>query len=242
MDSLEGTYPGGIAGVARSILASSSATRPRDRRGVLGGAEGSDPRPGEVVALAGPPGSGVEAAFARTRLGGRIVDGFRSTHLVAVLGAPEEMDRDLRTAVRLLLEADPAGGRKAARRILSEIGLAHRAHLRCADLPATERARLRIARALALRPRILAGSDPFPGLAPGEYRKLGWLLRRLAERRGLAVVLALSRMDQAALLSDRVVGFRRGRPLFDLPASRFDDGPRAPCSHAFPRCGGDPSA
>ena len=79
-----------------------------------------------------------------------------------------------------------------------------------------------MARALARRPRLLLGDEPFASLDLPLARRLAEDLRRLATRDGVTVVLALHQIALARALADRIIGVNDGRVLFDGPACAFD--------------------
>ncbi len=74
-----------------------------------------------------------------------------------------------------------------------------------------------MARALARRPRLLLGDEPFSSLDLPLARRLGEDLRRLATRDGVTVVLVLHQIALARALADRIVGINDGRVLVRRP-------------------------
>jgi phosphonate transport system ATP-binding protein len=106
---------------------------------------------------------------------------------------------------------------------LRDVGLSDRALERVENLSGGEKQRIGIARALARRPRLLLGDEPFSSLDLTRGRKLGEDLRALATRDGVTVVLALHQIVLARALADRIVGLKDGRIFFDGPAEAFEE-------------------
>lgn len=121
----------------------------------------------------------------------------------------------------------PHETRERAAKALADVGLAERAFERVENFSGGERQRIGIARALARRPRLLLGDEPFSALDLSLARRLGEDLRALATRDGVAVVLVFHQIALARALADRIVGLNHGRVVFDGPASAFDAGAEA---------------
>lgn len=119
----------------------------------------------------------------------------------------------------------PRAMREAACRVLDEVGLLARAGERVERLSGGERQRVGLARALVRRPSLLLGDEPFASVDPLLAEHLGALLRDLAARRRVTVVLVLHQLALARGLADRIVGLSAGRVVFDGAASEF--GPTA---------------
>src|SRR5947208_5738937 len=62
--------------------------------------------------------------------------------------------------------------REPARAVLAQVGLAHRADERCANLSHGEHRQLEIAMALATRPRMLLLDEPMSGMGPDESARM----------------------------------------------------------------------
>lgn len=112
--------------------------------------------------------------------------------------------------------------RLRAAQALRDVGLLDRAMERVEKFSGGEKQRIGMARALARRPRLLLGDEPFSSLDLPLARRLGDDLRRLATRDGVTVVLVLHQIALARALADRIVGINDGRVLFDGPAECFN--------------------
>jgi lipopolysaccharide export system ATP-binding protein len=84
------------------------------------------------------------------------------------------------------------------------VELEGRLRIRAGDLSGGERRRLELARALIGRPKVLVCDEPFAGIDPAGARRLGTLLRKLADG-GTAVVLADHHVAEALLVCDRAL-------------------------------------
>jgi ABC-type polar amino acid transport system ATPase subunit len=97
----------------------------------------------------------------------------------------------------------------AAHRLLSALGVAHRASAFPRQLSGGEAQRVAIARALALDPALLLMDEPTSALDPARRGALGDALRRLALE-GRALLIATHDVDFARSFADRVVVLHRG--------------------------------
>ena len=114
-----------------------------------------------------------------------------------------------------------------ALRLLSECGFPSQSQdLYPAQLSGGMRARVALARALAVEPRLLLLDEPFNGLDLQMRRSLQSRLRDLVERRGLGAVLVTHDLLEASRIADEVVAISSTggvayRETFDLsPAER----------------------
>jgi ABC-type branched-subunit amino acid transport system ATPase component/ABC-type branched-subunit amino acid transport system permease subunit len=80
------------------------------------------------------------------------------------------------------------------------------------DLPHVDRRLVEIARALAMRPRVLLLDEPAAGLMSSDKDGLSGLLRRIADA-GIAVILVEHDMRLVMGISDHVVVLDAGRPI-----------------------------
>jgi NitT/TauT family transport system ATP-binding protein len=145
--------------------------------------------------------------------------------LLANVGLPLRMRRLPRPVVR-----------ERAMALLTSFGLANAAGLYPAQLSGGMKKRGLLARALIYQPRLLLMDEPFAALDAQMRAQLQSELRRAVRETGIAVLFVTHDIEEAALLSDRVVviGGTPGRvidelainlgPERDAEALRFDDG------------------
>ena len=190
-----------------------------------------DVAPGEVCAITGPSGSGKStllgliAGLDRPTAGSVAVDGtdlarldedalarfrrdtlgyvFQAYHLIPTLTAWE----NVAVPLELAAVSDPAG---AARRLLTEVGLADRAEHYPVQLSGGEQQRVAIARAIALRPKLLLADEPTGNLDSATGAATIDLLLRLRRERGATLVL-VTRDEALTRHADRIVALRDGR-------------------------------
>ncbi len=87
---------------------------------------------------------------------------------------------------------------------LEEVGLADKADVRADSLPYGLQRKLEIARALALRPKLLLLDEPAAGMNPEESQELAGLVRTLHARHGLTILLIEHHMDVVMELCERI--------------------------------------
>jgi urea transport system ATP-binding protein len=78
------------------------------------------------------------------------------------------------------------------------------------DLSGGQQQQLAIARALASNPKLLLLDEPTEGIQPSIIKDIGRVIRRLAERRTMAIVLVEQYYDFAAELADQYLVMERG--------------------------------
>lgn len=112
-----------------------------------------------------------------------------------------------------------------ARRLLEFVGLSAFADDEARNLPFGHQRRLEIARALALRPKLLLLDEPAAGLTHGEIEDLVALIRGLADR-GMTIVLVEHHVDMIMAVSDRVTVLDYGEVIADGPPATIQADPR----------------
>ncbi len=201
---------------------------------------------GEFVVLAGRSGSGKTSLlraccgliphFHGGRLAGAVSVGGRDTRdagpgeLADVVGYvaqdPETQIVSTTVAAELELPLRFRGDHPAARaRAVEEVALAlnipHLLQRAVATLSGGEMQRVALAVALVTRPPLILLDEPTSQLDPVAGDELIWLLRRLNEEWGVAVLLAEHRLERCLAAADRVVGMEGGRVCFDGPPRNF---------------------
>ncbi|WP_149540311.1 branched-chain amino acid ABC transporter ATP-binding protein/permease [Siccirubricoccus phaeus] len=101
-----------------------------------------------------------------------------------------------------------------ARLLLEVVGLTDFAEEAARNLPFGHQRRLEIARALALRPKLLLLDEPAAGLTHGEIEDLVALIRGLADR-GMTIILVEHHVEMIMAVSDRVTVLDHGEVIAD---------------------------
>ncbi|HMP77557.1 MAG TPA: ABC transporter ATP-binding protein [Kiritimatiellia bacterium] len=97
--------------------------------------------------------------------------------------------------------------------LLEYMGLNDRAFELARNLPYGAQRRLEIARALALRPKLLLLDEPAAGMNPQEAGEMKRLIRRLRDDMDLTVLLIEHHMKVVMEISDRVVVLDYGKKI-----------------------------
>jgi ABC-type branched-subunit amino acid transport system ATPase component len=108
--------------------------------------------------------------------------------------------------------------------ILRTVGLLDMADRRVGQMPIGNLRRVEIARALALRPRLLLLDESFSGLHHSEILHIEGLVRHIRDT-GVSVLLIEHNMKVAMALSDRVVVLDHGRKLAEGLPSEVSSNP-----------------
>ena len=122
-----------------------------------------------------------------------------------------------------LLRVFPREDRNIAARCLDHVGLCERAWQRTDTLSGGEQQRVAIAKILAQEPRIILGDEPVASLDVANGAMVMETLRRVASGAGVTVITTLHHVDYARRYADRIIGFRRGRVIFDGKAVDLSD-------------------
>jgi len=202
--------------------------------------------PGEFVLLAGRSASG-KSTLLKAACGlvphfhGGEIDGavtvagldaveLGPAELAAVVGYvaqdPETQVVSTTVAAEIELPLEMRGDPAAARaRAVEEVALALAVpHLlgRTVDtLSGGELQRVALAAALVTRPSLILLDEPTSQLDPVAGDELIWLLRRLNEEWGVAVLLAEHRLERCLAAADRVVAMDAGAVAFAGPPAEF---------------------
>jgi NitT/TauT family transport system ATP-binding protein len=176
-------------------------------------------RAGEFVTLLGPSGCGkstllnLTAGILRPRQGIVTFDGQPVTSVNRNVGYVTQEDTMLpwltlaaNVALPLRLRRVPrAEAQERAMALLTSFGLKHAAALYPAQLSGGMKKRGLLARALIYQPRLLLMDEPFAALDAQMRAQLQSELRRVVTETGVAVLFVTHDIEEAALLSDRVV-------------------------------------
>ncbi len=115
----------------------------------------------------------------------------------------------------VLPNASPGERREIVERNIQAVGLGQAADKFPAELSGGMKQRVAIARALSIRPRLLLLDEPFGALDALTRGNLQQQLMQVCQESGLTTVMVTHDVDEALLLSDRVVMLSNG------PAARI---------------------
>jgi energy-coupling factor transport system ATP-binding protein len=118
---------------------------------------------------------------------------------------------------------EPAAIARAVEEAALELGVAHLLERRTDTLSGGELQRVALAAAVAGKPSLLVLDEPTSQLDPVAGDDLVWLLRRLNEEWGTAVLLAEHRLERCLAAADRVLVMDRGRVVLDAAPAGFLD-------------------
>jgi energy-coupling factor transport system ATP-binding protein len=228
--------------------------------------------PGEFVLLAGRSASGkstlLKAACGLVPHfhGGEIEGEVRVADLDAIAAGPGELaaavgylaqdpetqvvSTTVAAEIELPLEMrgdDPADRARAVEEVALALAIPHLLDRSVDTLSGGELQRVALAAALVTRPRLILLDEPTSQLDPVAGDELIWLLRRLNEEWGVAVLLAEHRLERCLAAADRVVAMESGGISFDGAPSDFlawarsnDPALETPAARLFSLAGIDP--
>ncbi len=202
--------------------------------------------PGEFVLLAGRSASGkstlLKAACGLVPHfhGGEIEGEVRVADLDAIAAGPGELaaavgylaqdpetqvvSTTVAAEIELPLELrgdEPADRARAVEEVALALAIPHLLDRAVDTLSGGELQRVALAAALVTRPGLVLLDEPTSQLDPVAGDELIWLLRRLNEEWGVAVLLAEHRLERCLAAADRVVAMDSGRISFDGVPSEF---------------------
>lgn len=211
-------------------------------------------RRGEVIVLCGPSGSGKSTLIRTLNRLERIDSGTVLVQGEDVQGRHADIDR-LRSHIGFVFQQfnlfphlsvldnvacgpawvrrmarDPA--RQAARELLAQVGLAHKADAYPAQLSGGQQQRVAIARALAMHPPVMLFDEPTSALDPEMVSEVLSVMKALAVG-GMTMVCVTHEMKFAREVGDRIWFMDQGRLLEDAPPAQFFEQPRHPRAQAF---------
>jgi nitrate/nitrite transport system ATP-binding protein len=196
---------------------------------------------GEFISLIGHSGCGkstllnIIAGLDRPTTGGAILEGrevrgpgpdrmvvFQNYSLLPWL----TVRQNIALAVNRVLGNLPKGERRGIiEHNIDLVGLRHAANKRPAELSGGMKQRVAIARALAIRPKVLLLDEPFGALDALTRGNLQERLMQIVEENHVTTIMVTHDVDEALLLSDRVVMLTTGPEahigqILDVPIPR----------------------
>ena len=108
-------------------------------------------------------------------------------------------------------------------RLLDRVGLSAHADKRADALSGGQRQRVGIARALEQDPELLLIDEPTASLDPKTSRQIMRLIVEICREAGLPAIINIHDVVLAQQFSDRIIGLRAGRVVFDGPPSALTE-------------------
>jgi tungstate transport system ATP-binding protein len=170
--------------------------------------------------------------------GGRITWGTASKpdgRLAMVFQHPMMLRLSVFTNVEFALRPQLRDGserRARTQEVLERVGLAHRASDCARLLSGGERQRLALARAWAIRPRLLMLDEPTASLDPSATEAVERIIREIRTD-GAKVLMTTHNLGQATRLADDIIFLAGGRVQEHEPAQRFFAHPQSAAARAF---------
>jgi ABC-type branched-subunit amino acid transport system ATPase component len=201
---------------------------------------------GEILSIIGPNGAGKTTLFnvisglLRPPRGSVLLDGQtltrrapyriarlgigRTNQIVRPFGRLSVVDN---VAVGALIhERSLRGARAAAREIVDFVGLGALGDRNAGTLTLTQRKRLEVARALALKPRLLLLDEVMAGLTPSEMDTMAEFILALPKR-GIAAIAGIEHVMRLVMrISHRIVVLDYGRKIAEGTPAEIRSDPR----------------
>jgi branched-chain amino acid transport system ATP-binding protein len=121
---------------------------------------------------------------------------------------------------------DERDSEQEARRLLQFAGLRGKEHWIARNLPYGDQRRLEIARALALKPKLLLLDEPAAGMNPRETDEVMRLVRRLRDELGITILLIEHDMKLVMSISDIVTVLDFGQKIAEGTPREVQSDPR----------------
>ncbi|CDN51375.1 ABC transporter ATP-binding protein [Neorhizobium galegae] len=189
---------------------------------------------GQFVALLGESGSG-KTTLLRALAGlddDAVTKGeFRRPANTSVLFQDARLLPWMSVIDNLTLGLRRSDAKAAALAMLQAVGLGDKVHVWPSTLSGGQKQRAALARSLLRRPELLLADEPFGGLDALTRIRMHGLLFHLVEQNKPTVVLVTHDVDEALLLSDRILVLKDGRIAEDHQVELTH--PRSPGHPAF---------
>ena len=173
-------------------------------------------RPDKIVAM------GIARTFQNIRL-------FKSLSVLDTVSVAVDRQVNYSLASALLhmpgVTTAEAKVREQACEYLEFVGLEDKMQARADSLPYGLQRKLEIARAIALKPKLLLLDEPAAGMNPEESCELAGLIRKIHQHYKLTVLLIEHHMDVVMELSDRIVVLNFGEKLSEGTSQEIQEDP-----------------
>ena len=117
----------------------------------------------------------------------------------------------------------PPGQVARAMANLGRVGIAEKAYQRADTLSGGQQQRVAIARTLMQEPRLLLADEPVASLDPATSHSVMRYVEQINKEDGITVICNLHFLSLARRYADRVLAFRAGQLVADLPPAAIDE-------------------
>lgn len=117
----------------------------------------------------------------------------------------------------------PERDKKAALKAISEVDLISQVNQRADRLSSGQKQRVAIARVLAQQPEIILADEPVSNLDPSLASDILGLLEGLSIKHNYTLIMSLHQPELAVHFSQRIVGLRGGKIIYQGPAEKLND-------------------
>ncbi len=166
------------------------------------------------------------------RWGGKVMSDAVRRDQAMVFQRPVLLRRSVAANIEFVLKGPRRRRRERAAQALRGAGLLDKARQPARLLSGGEQQRLALARALALRPRVLFLDEPSASLDPASQLAIEDAVLE-AHAGGTKVIFVTHDPGQARRLADDVVFLHRGRLVEHTPAQDFFNAPQSEAARAF---------
>ena len=166
--------------------------------------------------------SGAALRHARRRIG-MVFQGFNLVDRLTVMENVQSGRLGYLPTWRAVLRRYPKTDIRRSFELMERVGIAQYANRRADELSGGERQRVGVVRALMQDPEILLADEPTASLDPKTSEQIMGLLRDLARELSLPVLINIHNVHEAKEYTDRIVGMRFGRIIFDGASHTLSD-------------------
>jgi branched-chain amino acid transport system ATP-binding protein len=122
--------------------------------------------------------------------------------------------------------AEEEEGRRFAQELLDFVGIGETTYEYARNLSYGDQRRLEVARALALRPKVLLLDEPTAGMNPNESKAFVDFVYRVRDERGVSILLIEHDMSVVMQVSERVTVLDRGEKIAEGTPAEIKSNPR----------------
>jgi branched-chain amino acid transport system ATP-binding protein len=123
-------------------------------------------------------------------------------------------------------KAEEAEARRFAQELLDYVGIGGVTHEYARNLSYGDQRRLEVARALALRPKVLLLDEPTAGMNPNESAAFVEFVRKLKADKGISILLIEHDMSVVMQVSERITVLDQGQKIAEGTPAEIKSNPR----------------